>query len=87
MAAWGALLRRAALFAPLCCLYLHLLTPTRTFARITTRTSLQSKNWADILVPRARDNHVAIEMVAKEIARRVALKQEEAAQARESLAP
>ncbi len=47
----------------------------------------QSKNWADVLVPRARDNDVAIEMVAKEVARRVGLKQEEAAQAREALAP
>ena len=35
-------------------------------------------NFADILVPRARDNVTAIEMVAKEIARRVAAAQEEA---------
>ena len=28
-------------------------------------------NLADILVPRARDNVIAIEMVAKEVARRV----------------
>ncbi len=46
-----------------------------------------SKNFADILVPRARDNLVAIEMVSKEISRRVLLKQEEAELARDSCPP
>ena len=74
-----------------CCLLLPALIP---ITHSTPRAPLpqhsrlpQSKNWADVLVPRARDNDVAIEMVAKEVARRVGLKQEEAAQARESLAP
>ena len=38
-----------------------------------------SKNFADILVPRARENRVAIDMLAKEIDRRVVARKEEAA--------
>ena len=43
-------------------------------------------NFADILVPRARDNVTAIEMVAKEIARRVETAQVAARQSKVSVA-
>ena len=45
-----------------------------------------SMNFADILVPRARDNVTAIEMVAKEIARRVETAQVAARQSKVSVA-